>query len=517
MKFSLKAVALGALLASAAVAAPVDVEKRDSNSDRIAACFVGQVDLELQSSSSLVPGPAPARLPSPYVVNLGLIKTITINQMSMDFTPANPWAPTTSSNSIVSTMLSIPGITLPIDSIRQHIILSDDGVQIGSIETPWAAASVNGGTLKTSFPTSVLSVFPTSKAAFSKFVGSLSAAKSKPVTLQGAVDAKLNLGIFGHLTIPGIGFKVNTPFQGLNGLTDLKFMFMIDYVNDFQTNLMTMTTIVNVKNPSNLSLKLGDISFDTVFKGEHVGYSTIKNLSLVPGDNFVVSTTVFDNSLPACTAYFGTLANGDGPLDLLGYSGTSKNIALNGGLGALKSTMIVPKNFMGAVPSQAPYKDWSIKILPTTKTDGLVDITATFQSPYYGHSFEMVSSEPEGQDNNVMLTGVTAMTEGMILFEFGPELSFKVGGTGSVTKTFKVSLQRYVAENRKNIEDIVNFADANGYLPVNLGWMADGKIDGESIAVPRLVDWGTTGTLLSAVKIATGKDFKMILDSVPSA
>jgi hypothetical protein len=40
MKFSLKAVALSALVASTVLAAPV-VEKRDANSDRIAACFVG--------------------------------------------------------------------------------------------------------------------------------------------------------------------------------------------------------------------------------------------------------------------------------------------------------------------------------------------------------------------------------------------------------------------------------------------------------------------------------------------
>jgi hypothetical protein len=57
-------------------------------------------------------------------VNLGLIRSIAVNQMSMDFTPANPWAPTTSSNSIVATMLSIPGITLPIDSVAQHIIIA---------------------------------------------------------------------------------------------------------------------------------------------------------------------------------------------------------------------------------------------------------------------------------------------------------------------------------------------------------------------------------------------------------
>src|SRR5690348_15209837 len=43
--------------------------------------------------------------------------------MTMDFTTANPWAPTMASNSVVATMLSIPGITLPIDSVRQHVIV----------------------------------------------------------------------------------------------------------------------------------------------------------------------------------------------------------------------------------------------------------------------------------------------------------------------------------------------------------------------------------------------------------
>jgi hypothetical protein len=54
---------------------------------------------------------------------LGLIRSIAINQMTMDFTTANPWAPTMASNNVVATMLSIPGITLPIDSVRQHVIV----------------------------------------------------------------------------------------------------------------------------------------------------------------------------------------------------------------------------------------------------------------------------------------------------------------------------------------------------------------------------------------------------------
>jgi hypothetical protein len=40
MKFSFKALSIGAAIASLAVAAPIEVAKRDANSDRIAACFI---------------------------------------------------------------------------------------------------------------------------------------------------------------------------------------------------------------------------------------------------------------------------------------------------------------------------------------------------------------------------------------------------------------------------------------------------------------------------------------------
>lgn len=43
--------------------------------------------------------------------------------MSMDFTPANPWAPLTSSSNVVATLLGIPGVSLPIQKIQQHIVL----------------------------------------------------------------------------------------------------------------------------------------------------------------------------------------------------------------------------------------------------------------------------------------------------------------------------------------------------------------------------------------------------------
>ncbi|KAG0361117.1 hypothetical protein BG005_009104 [Podila minutissima] len=503
MKFSFKALSIGAAIASLAVAAPIEVIKRDANSDRIAACFI-----KWPSPDWIVAWKLPSR-------RCCLIKTITINQMSMDFTPADPWAPTTSSNSVVATMLSIPGITLPIDSIRQHILLVDNGVQIGNIETPWSAASVSGGTLTTSFPSSTLAVFPTSHTAFSNFIGSLSAAKTKAVTLQGSVDAKLNLGIFGHMTIPGIGFKTDTLFQGLNGLTDIKYIYLIDNNFDFVNSKMTMSTIVNLKNPSNLSLKLGDVSFSTAAAGGYVGISTIRNLNLVPGDNYVISSTVLDMTQTAVSDFLNGLNTADGTLILTGFSGTSSDVALNAGLAVMKSNLVVPKLFQGSTVSQPPYKNWAIKILPTTKTDGLVDITATFQSPYYGYPFEMTSDEPAGEDNYAFITGVSQDTESMHLFEFRDTLHFAVSGTGSTTVTFKANIVGLVSSDRPRVEALVSYASANGGIPVNFWWLAGGIVNNDGTQRNQL-DWGTSGIGLSALKVATGADFASLLDSVPA-
>ncbi|KAF9182458.1 hypothetical protein BGZ51_004724 [Haplosporangium sp. Z 767] len=502
MKFSLKAVALSALLSSFVAAAPVAVEKRDANSDRIAACFVGLI----------FTGSWPGRCKAAVAVDLGLIRSITVNQMTMDFTPANPWAPTTSSNSIVATMLSIPGITLPIDSVRQNIILADNGVQIGNIDTPWSAASVKGSALTTSFSTSTLNVFSNSHAAFSSFISSLNTKASHPVTLQGAVDIKLNLGIFGKMTIPGVGFKTTTTFKGLNNLTPIKYMFLID--TNFDTiGFIKLTTIVNIVNPSMLTLKLGDVAFDTASVDGRVGVSTIKNLSLVPGDNYVLSTTDLDMSLPAAGAFLGNLGNADGVLTLTGYESSSSDVALNAGLAAMKSELVVPRNFEGSVMSQPPYKNWSLKTLPSTNSDFDVEITATFQSPYYGYPIQMVHALDVGMDNYAAVNNVSPTTNMMRLFNFLDTLTFSVSGTGSVTVTFKGKLASVVPAAKARWTELVAYGTANGHIPVQFTWMANIIVNNDGIN--RLVDWGNTGTGLGDVNVAVGADFASILKAFP--
>ncbi|KAF9341501.1 hypothetical protein BGZ91_007351 [Linnemannia elongata] len=492
MKFSLKAVALTALIASTVLAAPI-VDKRDANSDRIAACFVGL----------LFTGAWPGSCKAAIAVDLGLIRSIAINQMSMDFTTANPWAPTMASNDLVATMLSIPGITLPIDSVRQHVIIIDNGVQLGSFDTPWSAASVKGGTMKTAFTTSALNVFPDAKGAFSNFVGSLSTKASHPVTLKGAVDAKLNLGIFGHLTIPGIGFKA----VGLDGLKNQKYVFAIEIAPGLDDKTY-MTSILNINNPSQLTLTLGDVNFDSTHKGAHIGVSTVKNLKLVPGDNQVVSYTVLDMTLEAARTFSQALYTSDEVMGISGYTNSSTNPALNAGLAAVKSGVTIPMNFQGLHLSQAPYKNWSLKI----STARVGTVTATFQSPYYGIPYEFTASNPDGLINQVKAgEGISSDAVDKQIWKFKDGLKFKVSGSGAVTVSFEVDLPKTISPvQAKGFTDMLNYSKANGgAIPITIDWMPMIIINGDG--TQRSVDWTTLGNALNDIKLAIGDDFTNIL------
>ncbi|KAF9139663.1 hypothetical protein BGX30_007645 [Mortierella sp. GBA39] len=456
MKFSLKAVALTALVASTALAAPI-VEKRDANSDRIGACFVGL----------LFTGSWPGSCKAAISVDLGLIRSIAINQMSMDFTTANPWAPTTASNDVVATMLSIPGITLPIDSVRQHVII------IG---------------------------------AFSNFVGSLSTKASHPITLKGAVDAKLNLGIFGHLTIPGIGFKAVVPIKGLDGLKNQKYVFAIDISPGLDGNTY-MTSILNINNPSQLSLTLGDVNFDSTHKGAHIGISTVKNLKLIPGDNQVVSYTVLDMELEAARTFSQALYTSDEIMGIGGYSNSSTNPALNAGLAAVKSGVTIPMNFQGLHLSQAPYKNWSLKI----STARVATVTATFQSPYYGIPYEFTASNPPGYINQVKAgQGISNDAVEKQIWKFKDGLKFKVSGSGATTVSFEVDLPKTVSPiQAKAFTDMSNYSKANGgAIPITIDWMPMIIINGDG--TEHSVDWTTVGNSLNDIKLAIGDDFANI-------
>ncbi|KAF9359611.1 hypothetical protein BGX26_011947 [Mortierella sp. AD094] len=502
MKFSLKFVALSALAASA-LAAPIELEKRQTTADIICACFVGLI----------FTGSWPGSCQAAVAVDLGLITGIALNQLSMDFTPANPWAPTLSSSSLVASMISIPGITLPISSVRQHVLIADNGIQVGSFDTPWTAASVKGSALSSTIPTSTFNVFSTSQTAFSKFIGNIATKATYPLTLKGSVDAKLNLGIFGTLTVPGIGFNAVVPIAGLNGLSTINYVFLLSTVFGADGNI-GLGVIVNLVNPSKLTLNLGDVSFSTATSDGYVGISTIKALTLVPGNNYAIATTVLDNTQPAANNVFNNIYTSNVPLTLTGFNATSKDAALNAGLSVIKSQLVIPQAFIGSSMSQVPYKNWSIKVVSdVTDPTKVLQATVTLQSPYYGMPVQIQAIQDSSNMGGAQTVGIPGGDSQ--LFAFESISAINVPGTGSTTATFNVALPPAFGNGSLPVwQSFVNFAKANGYITVALTALPTIVVNNDG--VQRNVDWGADATKTATVNIKTGPDFANILNIISS-
>ncbi|KAF9170029.1 hypothetical protein BGX20_009532 [Mortierella sp. AD010] len=502
MKLSLKFVALSAMAASA-LAAPIEVEKRESTSAILSACFIGLI----------FTGSWPGKCAAAVSVDIGLITGITLNQLSMDFTTSNAYAPTLSSSDLVASMISIPGITLPISSIRQDVLIADSNNQIGTFSSGWASSSVSGSSLKTTIPTSTFNVFSNSQAAFGTFISSIANEETYALTLKGSVDAKLNLGIFGTMTIPDIGFDANVPIAGLNGLKVIGYTYLLSTTFSTTGNI-GLGVIVNLPNPSKLTLNLGDVSFSTASVDGFVGYSTIKGLTLAPGNNYVIATTTLDNKQPAANKIFSSIYTSNVTLTLTGYNATSSNAALNAGLASMVSQMTIPQAFAGAVMSQAPYKNWSIKVNSgVTDRTKVFTVTATFQSPYYGMPVEIVNLQDANKLSAAQTVGISSGNSQLFAFESTSAIS--VPGTGSTTASFNVALPAtFGNKTLSKWQAFVDFANTNGYITVALTSLPIVVVDNDG--VQRNADWGASATKIPTVNIKTGSDFASILDVIPN-
>ncbi|KAG0361124.1 hypothetical protein BG005_009111 [Podila minutissima] len=256
----------------------------------------------------------------------------------MDFSVTDSWIPRISSNNIVGTTISIPGIILP--------ITNDNGTEISHFETPFTPATVSGTLVSTTFDTIPLTILPTSHDAFSSLITTLVTSHSKTVTLEGSVDIQFQLGFFlGSQTLSGIGFKTEHVYVGLNGLPDVHFVSLVDNTKDEANKKQTLTFKINIKSPSNMKLKLGDVVLNAAGPIGIIGATTLKDVVLDNGDNIITAITVIDLTLAGATDFVGGLEVADGTLSLSGFAGSSHNEAIIPGLQALRITLVVPKTF----------------------------------------------------------------------------------------------------------------------------------------------------------------------------
>ena len=221
---------------------------------------------------------------------------------------------------------------------------------MATFSTSWSSAAVdNKNVMTTTVEECALKIIPEQQVAFSKFITSvIMSSTTQEFTLKGTVDANFTLLLppFGQkkTTLPGIGFSSKTSLGGLNGLSSTSFVRKTTG-NSWDANKMFLFNFeVKITNPSQVSIAVGDLSFNTVTgTGDSrvdLGVSIVKDARLAPGDNLLQATMTAKGSDEM--VFFNALKSNGNIVVLEGFAGSSKNKVIADAFAPVKIQLTLP-------------------------------------------------------------------------------------------------------------------------------------------------------------------------------
>ncbi|KAG0293181.1 hypothetical protein BGZ97_005399, partial [Linnemannia gamsii] len=323
--------------------------------------------------------------------------------------------------------------------------------------------------------------------------------------------------------IKGIPLNVKTTMAGLQGLKDIKFLSVIDLYPNYKALFTFVTTVVNIHNPSQLTLNIGTMGMEAGYKGyaaeNRIGYTEIFNLRLVPGDNIVPS--LLGQSFTAASAGpFGTDLTLLSPtMTLWANSSATSNPALNAGLSTLQTSVVLPQNLIVPIPPPPAYGDvWTIKVLPTTINDGIVEMTAVFNNAFL-YEFSVTGDATKANSDFAFDPSfLTIGAPGGSTFDFAQftdDFQYTLKTGESKTITFKMKLQRVglQANMIKFLDSIIPAAAAGPMNTLLVWYMPKATIPGYPIGIfPDLNSGIYYPNTAGKITLQTGPDFALIKD-----
>ncbi|KAF9345084.1 hypothetical protein BGX26_003569 [Mortierella sp. AD094] len=403
------------------------------------------------------------------------ITSVAIDKMSMDFScDGCVWAP-----NAVSTITAVTNLPFangaPIAQLRQNIeVLDKHGAVVGTLNTTYAVAKATGNSVTSTSPSAQLTIADGSHAIYESFITDLTAATTYEIGLCGTADSVLDLGTLGQVEVKGIKLDVKTSLKGLQGLSNATYVSLLSMTYALDANfsmIFFVSTLVNMHNPSDLTLTLGNLALNMGTDATPSGYAgvaTISNMTLAPGDNQVISYATIPTSSPMGQAVVLGSNSGPVPVVLYAFSGSSNNTALNAGLTGLQTHMVIPMGLPRLFSSPIYSRDWTVKFLPTTVQDGLVEMTTTFNNPYFGTAMYFSNAQPT---DTTVITNVNSISIETIpgstlpLFNFLNNIHFDLQPNASKTITFQMQINRaaFSAEMINYVSSWVN-ASSTGVL-----------------------------------------------------
>ncbi|KAG0792916.1 hypothetical protein G6F16_005541 [Rhizopus arrhizus] len=275
--------------------------------------------------------PAPGSKPK-------LIPTVTMKQLTLDFTK-DAWAPPSSSSNVEAQLKSPFGFPLHVTKLNMNVAATYQGGTVATLAIPDESASTSStGVVTTQFSDVPFKV--ANKELFVGFVTLLTSQSSATFGLQGTTNAYTETAI-GNLQLNGIGLDVQTSLAGFNnfgGKLNIDSLVVSGATKDY----ITVDLVVSFVNPSNITLVMGDANFDIIVKelNGFIGKTYMKDVIVPPGNKsypcvlHMGEGSVNSKAISLALADYMTGANV--PLTVAGSTSSTNIVPLQNGLSTVR-------------------------------------------------------------------------------------------------------------------------------------------------------------------------------------
>ncbi|KAG9070106.1 hypothetical protein KI688_009437 [Linnemannia hyalina] len=221
-------------------------------------------------------------------IPLNVISDINIKDMGMVFNPANPYAPTASSNTVTAGFKLPFNITVGMTNVSNTMSIHYKGKTLANIDTAvWAEArsDIAAGIITFGLPPSPLVVQEDAKEEFGQFIADLTVKQEQSFAVSGLASA-ISTTPIGTVKLTGIPFNSNVTMAGLNfNAIDAAVTNVV--VSGGNEDHIIMNQTVSLPNASNLTVSGGSVLLTVYDKvtDQYLGELSIPNLNVVPGAN----------------------------------------------------------------------------------------------------------------------------------------------------------------------------------------------------------------------------------------
>ncbi|KAH9485291.1 hypothetical protein JR316_0002199 [Psilocybe cubensis] len=215
-----------------------------------------------------------------------IIKSISLNELSLSFSRQAPFGPITSSKSTDAAFTLPFGFPLDITALEQTITLGFEGSDFAQLVIPKGPSQTDIGPriIHINFEKVPFSVFDNGHNIFEKFLAATTIGSEETLRLSGSANADAKTAV-GLLSLSGIDFAVDSTIAGLQGLNARPVTVSNLDVNHGFSDFLLINVDSALFNPSNLTIGTGDVSFSLQFQDQNIGTADLSNLVILPGNN----------------------------------------------------------------------------------------------------------------------------------------------------------------------------------------------------------------------------------------